>query len=71
MQRREDSQKELKNIIFQKEQNIFIKKEDTAKLEDVNEGPFRVIQDLGPNVLIEKNGKIETVHKNRTILFKD
>lgn len=67
----EESNKEVKKIVFQNSQKVFIKRCDVSKLEDINEGPFDVVQDLGPNILIKRNGKFETIHKNRTILFKD
>lgn len=71
VQQSEQSQKGLKRIVFQEKQKVFLKREDTSKLDDVNEGPFEVIEDLGPNIIILRNGRIETVHKNRSILFKE
>lgn len=61
----------LKKMKFEEKQRIFVKKEKTKKLENLNEGPYEVIQDMGSNILIRKNGKIEQIHKNRAILFKD
>lgn len=60
-----------KVIIFEKGQKVFLRKHDTTKLDMINEGPYEVIQDLGPNILIKKKDKIEAVHKNRTILYKE
>lgn len=71
MQQNAKSQNVAKKIMFRENQKVFLKKEDTTKLDNINEGPFEVIQDLGPNILINKDGKLETVHKKRAILFKE
>lgn len=65
-----ESEQNVKKITFQTGQKIFLKKEGIKKLELINEGPFEVIQDLGANILINRNSKVELVHKNRTILYK-
>ena len=29
-------------------------------------GPYKVMSENGPNVTVEKDGKVDSVHKNRT-----
>lgn len=48
---------------------ILIKKENSRKLDCVYDGPYKVVEDMGVNVKIEKNGKIDVVHKDRTKMF--
>lgn len=48
---------------------VLVKNETGNKLSSIFSGPFRVISDKSPNVEIERNGKIDVVHKNRTKLF--
>lgn len=62
------SKDNCKTIEYDTGHKVFLKKQDTSKLEMINEGPYEVIQDLGSNVLINKKGKVEMVHKNRTII---
>lgn len=48
---------------------ILIKKEVGNKMTPLYEGPYDVIIDINPNVIVKKNNKVEVVHKNRTKLF--
>lgn len=48
---------------------LLLKNETGNKFEKVYNGPYLVLEDLGCNVKILKNGKPEVVHKNRTKLF--
>lgn len=48
---------------------VLIKNECTKKLDNIFEGPYRVLEDMGSNVKINKNDKVELVHKDRTKLF--
>lgn len=50
---------------------ILIKNETAKKLDNVWEGPFVVEKCEYPNVTAKCGGKSETVHMNRTKLFKD
>lgn len=56
-------------VTYSENDLILLKKENSRKLDCVYDGPYRVVQDLGINVKIEKHGKIDTVHKNRTKKF--
>lgn len=60
-----------KKIIFQTGEKVFLKKEGTNKLDMINDGRYEVIQELGSNILINKLNKVELVHKNRTIQFRE
>lgn len=57
-------------INYKKKDLVLVKNESGRKLDSVFEGPYNVVEDMGPNVKIEKNKKIEIVHKDRTKLFK-
>lgn len=48
---------------------VLIKQETGTKLESKFSGPFSVVRDLEPNVEINVNGKIETIHKDRIKKF--
>lgn len=48
---------------------ILVKNESGNKLDNIYEGPYTVIEDISPNVKINKNDKIDVIHKNRTKLF--
>lgn len=58
--------KSINSIKYQENDLILLKNETGRKLDVIFEGPYRVIQDLGCNVKINKNNKTELVHKNRT-----
>lgn len=45
---------------------ILIKNETGTKLNKLYKGPYTVLSDNEPNVIINKDDKLETVHKNRT-----
>lgn len=48
---------------------LLVRSEKDNKFEPLYLGPFKVIEDLNCNVKIERNGKIEIIHKNRTKPF--
>lgn len=56
-------------IKYKENDLILIKNETGNKLNSLYLGPYKVIKDESPNVLINKDGKIDTIHKNRTKLF--
>lgn len=56
-------------ICYKEHDLILIKNEIGNKLDSLYLGPYEVIRDESPNVIINKNGKIDTIHKNRTKLF--
>lgn len=58
-------------IMYKCNDMILLKNENCNKFQNVYNGPFRVIEDISPNVRILKDNKIETVHKNRTKLFRE
>lgn len=45
---------------------ILVKSETGTKMTEIYEGPYSVCADCEPNVIILKNGKQVTLHKNRT-----
>lgn len=62
--------KNINPIVYRPGDLILIKNENCSKMDSIYTGPYIVIQDMSPNVQINKNGKIDIVHKNRTKLFK-
>lgn len=55
-----------KTISYKKDDLILIRNESSNKMDRLFNGPYVVIEEVGPNVKIIKNGKVDTVHKNRT-----
>lgn len=56
-------------ITYNKDDLILVKSETGGKLDELFNGPFVVLEDMGPNVKISKDKKIDIVHKNRTKRF--
>lgn len=48
---------------------VLIKNQTGTKLDCVYEGPYKVMEEISPNVKIIKNNKVILVHKNNTKLF--
>ena len=48
---------------------LLVKSETGTKLQVLYDGPYLVLEDIGPNVVILKNNKREIIHKNRTKPF--
>lgn len=57
------------SIVYRKNDKILLKNESGNKLDALFKGPYIVIDDLGTNVKILKDNKIDVVHKNRTKPF--
>lgn len=56
-------------VTYNKNDLVLVKNEGRRKLDYIFEGPYVVIEDMGPNVKILKQNKIELIHKDRTKLF--
>jgi transposase InsO family protein len=56
-------------FVYKKDDLVLIKNETGKKLSKLYNGPFKVVEDQGPNVIILNKGKNETIHKNRVKLF--
>lgn len=69
MTRKNKYDEKLNSIIYKPNDLILIKNETGTKLDKIYDGPYKVIRDLSPNVEIDKNGKYDIIHKNRTKLF--
>lgn len=57
------------NPVSYKENDLILVKNDAlcSKFNDIYSGPYVVIKDIPPNVeIINKHGKIDSIHKNRT-----
>lgn len=63
--------KYLKPIMYKKDDMLLVRNESGNKFSEVYCGPFKVLEDLEPNVKILRNNKEEIIHKNRTKLFID
>lgn len=48
---------------------ILVKNENCNKLDPLYVGPFPVVKDIAPNVIISVDGKEKCIHKNRTRLY--
>lgn len=48
---------------------ILVKNENCNKLDPLYVGPFPVVKDISPNVIISVDGKEKCIHKNRTRLY--
>lgn len=55
--------------MYNKNDYLLIKNPSGNKIDNIYMGPYLVLDDLGTNVKIFKNGKDEIVHKNRTKRF--
>ncbi|KAI5630932.1 hypothetical protein NE865_16356 [Phthorimaea operculella] len=64
----EDDRK-INPIVYKQDDYLLVKNEVGNKLDKVYLGPYLVLEDLGCNVKILKNGKTDIVHKNRTKPF--
>lgn len=59
----------MNSVTYKNNELILVKSETSGKLEKLFDGPYKVIEDQGPNVVILKNNRNETIHKNRTKRF--
>lgn len=57
--------KNCKEINFKFNDKVLLKSETNNKLEAIYKGPYKVIKDEAPNIIIKINNKLITVHKNR------
>lgn len=64
--RKEKYDKNVNEIIYKNKDLILVKNEVGNKMSPVYNGPYSVIKDDSPNVIINVKGKHVTVHKNRT-----
>lgn len=69
MDRKSEYDKKVNTVTYKKDDQVLVKNESGSKLDCLFEGPYTVISDVGPNVIILKNNKQEIVHKNRTKRF--
>lgn len=67
--RKEVYDRNTKPVTYCKGNQLLLKNETGDKFESVYKGPYLIIDDLGCNVKILRNGKEEIVHKNRTIPY--
>lgn len=58
--------KHLNPIIYKTGDLVLVKNENCNKLDPLYIGPFPVVKDSSPNVIISVNGSEKIVHKNRT-----
>ena len=63
--------KQSNAIVYQPNDLVLLRNENSSRFENVYNGPYKVVEDKSPNVLIMKDNKVEIVHKNRTKLFKN
>lgn len=59
----------VNSVTYKIDDLLLVKNETGGKLDSLFCGPYKVIEDCGPNVVILKNNKREVIHKNRTKRF--
>ena len=57
--------KKAKEIVYKPGTSVLLKNETGGKLDETYKGPFKIVQDLGPNVEIEIGKTKDIVHKSR------
>lgn len=67
--RKTNYDKNVNSVTYKQGDFLLVKNENRSKLDCLYNGPFKVIREEEPNVIILVNGKQETVHKNRTKPF--
>lgn len=67
--RKDKYDKSCNPVCYKKNDLILVKNECARKLDCIFDGPFEVLEDLGINVKIIKNGKVDIIHKDRTKKF--
>lgn len=67
--RQQISQTKSSNITYEPGDEILLKNEIGSKLEPLFNGPYTVIEEKSPNLVIKVNNKILEVHKNRVKLY--
>lgn len=68
--RKEIYDSKVNEVKYKKGNYLLLKNETGDKLDSIYLGPYLIIEDLGSNVRILKNGKEDIVHKNRTKPFR-
>lgn len=69
--RKQNYDKNINPTFYKPNDLILIRNDNNCnKFQNVYIGPFKVLEDISPNVKILKDCKIETVHKNRTKLYR-
>lgn len=69
IKRKKEYDKSMNPVNYKEGDLILVKNEVGNKLNELYNGPYIVIKELSPNVLLNKNGKEVIVHKNRTKLY--
>lgn len=64
--RKEMYDKSANPIVYAKDDLVLLKNETGRKLDPLFDGPYTVLEDVGCNVKVIKDGKVQLVHKNRT-----
>lgn len=66
MLRKQHYDKCINPVQYEKGSLVLLRNISDNKTQSIYLGPYLVLEDLEPNVKIQKDGKIEIVHKNRT-----
>lgn len=69
LERKHCYDKNLNSVTYKEGDLVLIKNEIGNKLDCIYNGPFEVVKDESPNVIVKKNNKIDVIHKNRTKLY--
>ncbi|XP_048003324.1 uncharacterized protein LOC125239724 [Leguminivora glycinivorella] len=66
LKRKEKYDSHSKPVSYSKSSYLWLRNVSDNKMQSIYVGPYLVLEDLGCNVKILKNGKEDVVHKNRT-----
>lgn len=69
--RKELYDRNINPVMYKKGDLILVRNEIGNKLECIYNGPYEVIKDESPNVIIKNKNKVDCIHKNRTKLYRD
>ena len=70
LKRVEDGNRLMEDTIYNTGDLILLKNEVGSKMDSVYVGPFKILQDLGPNVEIQTGSNTDIIHKSRVKHFR-
>lgn len=71
MKRKDDFDKNSKHVTFSSGEKVLVKNIMDSKLDPIFKGPYSVLRDEHPNVVVEIGNKLNKVHKNRLKRYED
>ena len=68
--RKENFDKKAKLTVYKTGDKILLRNNAGTKRDAIFNGPYTVIEDKAPNVIIKIKNRLVEVHKNRTKLYR-